>query len=1090
MANYPVINIFNAGELSAKMDARRDVDKYNSGCLTLENFQILPHGGVTRRPAIEYIATAKTGKVRLIPFEFSSTQTYIMEFGEKYIRYYKDGEQVLSGASPAETVSPYSADDLWGLKYVQSADVIWFVHPDYPVYKLSRTSDTVWTMAELVPDYPPFLDVNTGAITITPSATTGSITLTASAPLFDVKHEDAYFLIKHVRTDNAQSTTDGTGAGPVAPTGTNTIAGRGDFNFRTTGSWDAKKVAVWRSIDSGTTWEKFNEYDLNGANVDASWTENEDGIIYAWTSTAAAPADATATLSVKDYYTEGIVQITGITSDTEATATVIQTLGGTSAVTTWAEGAWSEYQGYPQAVSLFENRLVFAGTARQPNTLWLSKTDNYTSWRPGSLATDALILTLGSGRIDEIRWLSPQRGLIIGTVGSEWALEAESDKKPLTPTAYSLKRKTTYGTSTLQGTMVNGAVLFMMRQGRKLRELAYQYDVDEFQAPDLTILSEHITEAGIIDASYVQQPDNMWLGVRGDGELAVLTYERDQGVVGWQRWVTDGEFESVAVIPKDNADDEIWVSALVNGARLIGRFDRRSWDFIVGTAPDWDQILFAWNERRAALGQAEVTSFDGTDWEDVLTLQQWIEDNCDEFLPADAEVDGVETWPENYTWTTLKADMGLSGWRKVASGSTTYTYGNIEATDSMGNWLRADIKTALDLLTKITAVLSTSTERCSGMWGFEDYYGCDGDMCSYLDYGDDPVPIIPTSSDVYGIAESYAETQAANNGYSAGYSAPPYARAEKDAVEIVDTSDKDERLVSSWGTDPYPCNGTKIEWSRSKFSVSVSFPGTFDVYLKATPNGTFKTSGLSLTEDQYVAVFTGVDVASESGFFGLNSAPSWPENPTSIGVGAGTEAGFETTAKALYKPDFTPIGSDESYVWGELPPTGWTGPDWYTEYEPPLTTLDGLDYLDGKEVEIVEDLVPQSRQTVSGGEVVGSAGVERTVVGLPFTATLAPMYIEPMVEFKQPMGKRKGIFKASIRLLDTMGIEMGQSLDDLVEVKFGETGLDTWDETELFTGERTVNFSNVFDRLHTCYIVQEKPLPVTVLAMVPSVEVY
>jgi len=1088
MANHPVINIFNAGELSAKMDARRDVDKYNSGCLTLENFQILPHGGVTRRPAIEYIATAKTGKVRLIPFEFSSTQTYIMEFGEKYIRYYKDGEQILSGESPAETVSPYSADDLWGLKYVQSADVIWFVHPDYPVYKLSRTSDTVWTMAELVPDHPPFLDVNTGAITITPSATTGSITLTASASLFDAKHEDAYFLIKHVRTDNAQSTTDGTGSGPVAPTGTNTIAGRGDFNFRTTGSWAAKKVAVWRSIDSGTTWEKFNEYDLNGANVDASWTEDEDGVIYAWTSTAAAPADATATLSVKDYYTEGIVQITGITSDTEATATVVRTLGGTSAVTTWAEGAWSEYQGYPQAVSLFENRLVFAGTARQPNTLWLSKTDNYTSWRPGSLSTDALILTLGSGRIDEIRWLSPQRGLIIGTVGSEWALEAESDKRPLTPTAYSLKRKTTYGTSTLQGTMVNGAVLFMMRQGRKLRELAYQYDVDEFQAPDLTILSEHITEAGIIDASYVQQPDNMWLGVRGDGELAVLTYERDQGVVGWQRWVTDGEFESVAVIPKDNADDEIWVSALVNGARLIGRFDRRSWDFIVGAAPDWDQILFAWNEHRKALGQAEVTSFDGTDWEDVLTLQQWIEDNCDEFLPADAEVvDGLETWPENYTWATLKADMDLSGWRKMATAGADLTFGNITATDVMGYWLRTDIAKAITLLTKI--VVDTEFEASDPLEpddltgsGYALYFSewADAKSAAEAIY-DENSGLIPVTSmcPAYAVALGYQQDQYDDywpNAYSAMISAAKqrmvFNMALNGSVDVHVTAAKffdnadfvDDSWWENWGgpdwdpqvmDDTFDAQGANVIFNRwTKFQSHELLRGSNTIWVgdKSLP-------------------------------------PNWPPDaPVYDVVIPSLGYSLNDGVKLLITYDFMSLSP--SYVWGELPPTGWTGPDWYTEYEKPPTTLDGLDYLDGKEVEIVEDLVPQSRQMVSGGEVVGSAGVGRTVVGLPFTATLAPMYIEPMVEFKQPMGKRKGIFKASIRLLDTMGIEMGQSLDDLVEVKFGETGLDTWDEAELFTGERTVNFSNVFDRLHTCYIVQKKPFPVTVLAMVPSVEVY
>ena len=113
MAQAPVINSFNAGELSPYMYARNDLSKYNSGCLTLENFQVLPYGGVTRRPAIKYIAESKNnGKVRLISFEFSSAQTYVLELGATYVRFYKNTAQLVNAYTAWLTSTSYLIGDL------------------------------------------------------------------------------------------------------------------------------------------------------------------------------------------------------------------------------------------------------------------------------------------------------------------------------------------------------------------------------------------------------------------------------------------------------------------------------------------------------------------------------------------------------------------------------------------------------------------------------------------------------------------------------------------------------------------------------------------------------------------------------------------------------------------------------------------------------------------------------------------------------------------------------------------------------------------------------------------------------------------
>ena len=118
---------FTAGELSPRLDGRNDLSKYPAGCKTLENIVIYPHGAAARRPGTQFIAEVKTSsaKTRLIPFEFSTTQTYVLEFGNQYMRVYKDKGQVLSGGSAFEISTPYLTAELFNIKFAQSADVMY-----------------------------------------------------------------------------------------------------------------------------------------------------------------------------------------------------------------------------------------------------------------------------------------------------------------------------------------------------------------------------------------------------------------------------------------------------------------------------------------------------------------------------------------------------------------------------------------------------------------------------------------------------------------------------------------------------------------------------------------------------------------------------------------------------------------------------------------------------------------------------------------------------------------------------------------------------------------------------------------------------
>jgi len=140
------VSNFTAGEISPKMYGRVDNKKYQSGCKTLENMMVQVYGGVTRRPGTYYLTETKSsGKVRLVPFRVSPTNAFVLEMGEKYVRFYKNCETVTSGTSPYEIASPYTLAQMMNVKVERVDGSLYFVHKDLRPYILTRTSDTNWS---------------------------------------------------------------------------------------------------------------------------------------------------------------------------------------------------------------------------------------------------------------------------------------------------------------------------------------------------------------------------------------------------------------------------------------------------------------------------------------------------------------------------------------------------------------------------------------------------------------------------------------------------------------------------------------------------------------------------------------------------------------------------------------------------------------------------------------------------------------------------------------------------------------------------------------------------------------------------------
>ena len=153
---------------------------------------------------------------------------------------------------------------------------------------------------------------------------------------------------------------------------------------------------------------------------------------------------------------------------------------------------------------------MFGGTRNAPNTLYISELDNLNNFHLTTVDTAAMQLTINSGTLDEIKWLCPARELIIGTSSNEWSLGSGSDSLP-TPTQFNIKRRSQYGSSSVQGTLVNSAVLFMMRQNKKLREWYLQENQEDYLAQDLAFIAEHITGDGIKQIAVQPAPTVVWM---------------------------------------------------------------------------------------------------------------------------------------------------------------------------------------------------------------------------------------------------------------------------------------------------------------------------------------------------------------------------------------------------------------------------------------------------------------------------------------------------------------------------------------------------------------------------------------------------
>jgi hypothetical protein len=597
-----LINSFNSGEWSPLADARTDLEKYGNGCRILENCVPKIYGGAFGRAGMEYMGPVKdhARKACLKEFIFSASTNFVLEFGHLTLRFWSNGQQVLSGGIPLEVVTPYTENDIFSIQMAQVNDVVYLVDGVHPVQRLTRKADDDWELVELAWKFPALGDENITATTLQVSATTGTgVTMTASTGIFNANHVGSFWQLVHRRAtafENLNLTSNGFTTG---------IKVLGRYDIFTYGTWSGDLYLERQ--DSAGTWEVIKTYSSRSdRNVQDNGTQEESAVLrLRLANYASHTATPRAVIEIADSRIYGLVKVTGYTSPTVVTVTVVEAVSATTATLTWSEGAWSNHQGHPRTVTMHEQRIIYGGCQRQPLTLWGSVIGDFENFRRTTLEDASYAHILGSTRGNSIVWIASHGELIVGSQGEEWVVSGGEEGASITSVSVNVKRQSGYGSAYVQSLLGNDALIFVQRGRKKLREFVYQFERDGYTAPDMTMLAEHVSGDGFVQLAFATNPDPVVWAVTQDGQLLSMTFERDQSVVGWSRHPTQGTVESVAVVFGQLGEaDEVWVvtrrtiiiAEVETQRRYIERIDPRKWLKLEATKEEEEFTRFIYSD--------------------------------------------------------------------------------------------------------------------------------------------------------------------------------------------------------------------------------------------------------------------------------------------------------------------------------------------------------------------------------------------------------------------------------------------------------------------------------------------------------------
>ena len=518
-------NNFTSGELSPHIWMRTDLQQYRNGTKEMFNFLPIVEGGLKRRGGTAVTAVTE-GAVRILPFIISHSVAYLLVFKALSIDVLDS-----NGTLIKSLVTPYTEEEIHEINYTQNRYQFFIAHSEHPLAWVRASEDlTNWAYDEFDFYVPPLEEVVTPTLPLKPNEKNAGKTVTLTASAYAVYDSTKRYQVG----DICHHTISGT-----------------RYYFR------AKKITQGNTPTLG-------QPSQGGTIPDEYWGT---------TSVTEAQAFTAADVNKFVFINEGIIRIDKYVSPSTVLGEIllklntdIEAIGNSW---TLKQDIFEVNLGYPRAVTMYQQRLVIAGTKTYPNYVWLSRVGDVTNFLPTVADGDSFTVSASSDQLTNVLHLAQSRGICVMTGGSELVI---SSQNAMTPTNTSILEHTSFGsTENIKPLKVGSELIFVQRGAERVRTLLYDYSIDSLTSSELTVLASHIAKksGGFKEMVYCAEPDSIIWFVLGNGKLASLTLNREQSVIAWSTHDIGGTVLSVTSLPSTTGSDRLYFLVNRNGTVQI-----------------------------------------------------------------------------------------------------------------------------------------------------------------------------------------------------------------------------------------------------------------------------------------------------------------------------------------------------------------------------------------------------------------------------------------------------------------------------------------------------------------------------------------
>ncbi len=533
---------FASGELSPSMRGRFDLPIYYSGCERMLNFLAETQGNARYRTGTKYVLhTRRNNVANLIPFQFNDQQSYILEFTDKFMRIHKDGGVVVQSTKAITGITAANPGVITSVGHGYATGDEIFIDD---IVGMTELNDQFFLVVKINNDTYSLTDQDGTAINTTTFTAYSSGGTTARIVEVATPYDEDDDLFKLEFTQNA------------------------DTMYLVHPFYEPRKL----TRSSHTSWSLVTFTRTADPFLVGTTGKTITGISQANPGNVTAVAHGFATGDI--VIIEGVVGMTQVNSRYYTiTVTGVDnfTIGvDTSGYTAWSSGGYASPRNLlPTAVAFYESRLAYGGSSASPAGFWLSRSPSstgatrYDDFTTGTDADHSVQNVIAQDEVNKILWLSAtDRFLCAGTFGSEVKITGSPEDQAIAPDSIKVTTLSSLGVAYSLPIKQDNAIIYVQRTKRTLRSLEFDALSDGFVSVDRNLVSRHITKGNLKQLAYQSgDPDIIW-AVTEDGDLLGVTFKSREDVSGWHKHRTadgDDSFESVAIMPRTEGFDEVWV---------------------------------------------------------------------------------------------------------------------------------------------------------------------------------------------------------------------------------------------------------------------------------------------------------------------------------------------------------------------------------------------------------------------------------------------------------------------------------------------------------------------------------------------------